>query len=181
MNHLFVFSLLLIHVPSSAFQSFADTYTRVLTKPEHQSCLQRDFYTTRHDANPCNIVRSAVCNLSGPFKRKYPPIPLITTFEKNVILPGESIHIDMPSPGTVIHRRWQLFSAEQSLSNKEGFRMQQQYVYLTSWCWLCKALTLPDKPQKHMPPSCQRRISCCVEHESRSLVLSFIYLGMVVK
>jgi hypothetical protein len=106
-----VFSLL-VHVPTSAFQTFLDQSLYV-TK-ETRTCLQDDVYRSSTNYNRhfhfrrafrsgLSFGRRAVCNLSRavPVKRKYPPIPLITTFEKNVLLPGESLHVDMPSPGTV--------------------------------------------------------------------------------
>ncbi len=104
---------MLFHIPSSAFQFFFDRNSH-FTKTEPRTCLQRDFYcatsclhrevqSRRAFRSGLSVGRHAVCNLSRavPTKRKYPPIPLITTFEKNVLLPGETIHVDMPSPGTV--------------------------------------------------------------------------------
>ena len=48
-------------------------------------------------------LQQTTCVLSGESTQrvKYPPIPLITTFEKSILLPGESIDVDNPSPGTL--------------------------------------------------------------------------------
>lgn len=50
----------------------------------------------------CFSLRRAVCDASGQTARvKYPPIPIVTTYEKSILFPGETIDIDVPSPGTV--------------------------------------------------------------------------------
>lgn len=115
---------LLVHQPYSAFQIVPNIIDHQ-TKTESMTFSQGDVYRAIscsrssevrfhvHTARFSSVThfrrafrsfgKRAVCNLSRaePMKRKYPPIPLITTFEKNVLLPGETIHVDMPSPGTV--------------------------------------------------------------------------------
>ena len=51
----------------------------------------------------CLTLRRASCNLSGDSGKrvKLPPIPIVTTYEKTILFPGETIDIDNPSPGTV--------------------------------------------------------------------------------